>query len=271
MKHIISLGAGVQSSTMALMAAHGEIGPMPDCAIFADTGAEPKEVYDWLDWLETQLPFPVYRVSGGSLVERELSLRLSKKSGKVYRRRAIPAFAKMPDGSRGGLLGRNCTVDHKIRPIISFERKYAGIKRGQKEVGVIQWLGISSDEMQRMKLARDPWVEHRWPLVELRISRGKCLEWMKDKGYPTPPRSACTFCPFHSDEEWRRIKAGPADEWNAVVQFERDLQRISLQDETLSCKPFLHPSMIPIDEVDFSSPTENQYSLLDECSGLCGT
>ena len=65
MKHIISLGAGVQSSTMALMAAKGEITPMPDAAIFADTGWEPKYVYDWLDWLETQLPFPVHRVSGG--------------------------------------------------------------------------------------------------------------------------------------------------------------------------------------------------------------
>lgn len=37
MLRILSLGAGVQSTTMALMAAHGEIGPMPDCAIFADT------------------------------------------------------------------------------------------------------------------------------------------------------------------------------------------------------------------------------------------
>lgn len=34
----LSLGAGVQSTTMALMAAHGAIGLMPDCAIFADTG-----------------------------------------------------------------------------------------------------------------------------------------------------------------------------------------------------------------------------------------
>jgi hypothetical protein len=40
---VLSLGAGVQSSTMALMAAKGEIIPMPDCAIFADTGAEPKQ------------------------------------------------------------------------------------------------------------------------------------------------------------------------------------------------------------------------------------
>ena len=42
MLNIISLGAGVQSSTMALMATYGEITPMPDAAIFADTQWEPK-------------------------------------------------------------------------------------------------------------------------------------------------------------------------------------------------------------------------------------
>jgi hypothetical protein len=49
--HYLSLGAGVQSSTLALMAAHGEITPMPVAAIFADTQAEPASVYRWLDWL----------------------------------------------------------------------------------------------------------------------------------------------------------------------------------------------------------------------------
>ena len=33
---VLSLGTGVQSTTLGLMAAHGEIGPMLDCAIFAD-------------------------------------------------------------------------------------------------------------------------------------------------------------------------------------------------------------------------------------------
>lgn len=42
---VLSLGAGVQSTTLVLMAAHGVVGPMPDCAIFADTGWEPKAVY----------------------------------------------------------------------------------------------------------------------------------------------------------------------------------------------------------------------------------
>ena len=50
----ISLGAGVQSTTMALMAARGEIGPMPDCAIFADTGWEPKQVYEHLDLISAK-------------------------------------------------------------------------------------------------------------------------------------------------------------------------------------------------------------------------
>ena len=61
--NIISLGAGVQSSVMALMSAKGQITPMPDCAIFADTQWEPEAVYEHLDWLESQLPFPVFNES----------------------------------------------------------------------------------------------------------------------------------------------------------------------------------------------------------------
>ena len=69
--HVISLGAGVQSTTMALMAAHGEIEPMPDAAIFADTGAEPQAVYEHLDWLRSPgvLPFPVEVVRFSDLAD----------------------------------------------------------------------------------------------------------------------------------------------------------------------------------------------------------
>jgi hypothetical protein len=59
----------VQSTTLALMAAHGEIGPMPDLAIFADTGWEPARVYEHLDWLSSPdvLPFPIHTVSAGNI------------------------------------------------------------------------------------------------------------------------------------------------------------------------------------------------------------
>ena len=107
---IISLGAGVQSSTMALMAARGEITPMPTAAVFADTQAEPASVYRWLDWLEKQLPFPVYRVTKGSLVKNCLSVKFSEKNKKLSFS-GIPAYIKQPDGS-AGLSPRQCTRDY---------------------------------------------------------------------------------------------------------------------------------------------------------------
>ena len=76
--HIISLGAGVQSSTMALMAACGEITPMPKCAIFADTQDEPRAVYDWLKWIVQKLPFTVYQVTAGKLSENLLTFKVTE-------------------------------------------------------------------------------------------------------------------------------------------------------------------------------------------------
>lgn len=98
---VLSLGAGVQSTTLALMAAHGEIEP-PDCAIFADTGWEPGEVYAHLAWLEGVLPFPVYRVSRGNLRETVVSGR----------------FEPIPWHREGGPGPRQCTYQYKLRPIL---------------------------------------------------------------------------------------------------------------------------------------------------------
>ena len=49
--HVISLGAGVQSTTLYLMASQGLITPTPVAAIFADTGWEPPAVYAHLSRL----------------------------------------------------------------------------------------------------------------------------------------------------------------------------------------------------------------------------
>ena len=148
--NIISLGAGVQSSCMALMAAAGEIGPMPIAAIFADTQDEPKGVYEWLEWLTKQLPFPVHVVTKGSLSKRALDMRTTK-DGRVFAKTDIPFFTLSQDGGIGKIMHRACTADFKIKPIMQTCRKLAKIKRGQKEVGVIQWIGISMDEIRRIE------------------------------------------------------------------------------------------------------------------------
>src|ERR1019366_3588936 len=122
MLRVISLGAGVQSTTMALMAARGEIGPMPDCAIFADTGAEPAAVYRHLDWLEKELPFPVYRVSAGNL--RDEIMGAAKGTNRMDAR---PPFYVTRGGKPTGMLHRQCTHDYKIRPIVRKVRELIGL------------------------------------------------------------------------------------------------------------------------------------------------
>lgn len=276
----ISLGGGVQSSAMALMAAKGEITPMPQFAVFADTQAEPRAVYEWMEWLEKQLPFPVHRVTAGSLAELEMQLRVSKKSGRTYKKSEIPAFGKNPDGSKG-IMGRKCTRDFKIQPIKVKTRELCGVKRGQKQVTVTQWIGISYDEMGRATASREPWSQTRFPLLEMQIDRDGCLKWMRDNGYPEPPRSACLFCPFHSDHEWQRIKNGDPAEWAYVQQFERDLQQAATKCQVIRSVPFLHPSLKPIGEVDFKpkQAPEGQKQMTmhemwndikNDCSGMCG-
>ena len=272
--HILSLGAGVQSSTLALMAARGEVTPMPDAAIFADTRGEPKAIYKWLYWLEKQLPFPVHVVSAGSLAQKALRMKYNKE-GFPKLSNIIPAFIKNPNGSRG-ILPRRCTSKFKIIPILKKSRELGGIKRGLKEVGVVQWIGISLDEIYRMKPSRDPWCRNRWPLIEKEMSRHDCLLWMRRNGFPTPPRSACVFCPFRSDNEWRWLKTNDPSSFAYAIRFEKKLQKLHWRTCTIETVgrvgvPFLHDSLKPLGEIDFSEDTtQAQFRFVNECEGMCG-
>lgn len=271
--NVISLGAGVQSSTMALMASRGELLDIQvDFAIFADTQDESKKVYDWLNWLEGQLSFPVYRVTRGRLSDRSLEMRVTK-DGRRFSKTDIPVYTLSKNGSEGMIPFRSCTADFKIKPILKELRSRCGIKRGQKVATVTSLIGISYDEQQRMKDSRDAWVVNRWPLVELRMRRYDCLEWMKRKGYPEPPRSSCVYCPFHRDAEWRRLQTEEPEEFAKAVKFEKDLQLAKKNSEDFHSTSFLHQARKPLDKIDFRSDIERGQGLLDfqdECDGMCG-
>lgn len=258
--HIISLGAGVQSSTMALMAAKGEITPMPKCAIFADTEAEPKGVYDWLNWLETQLPFPVLRVTSGSLTEISTTPRVSKNGG-VYLPHAVPAFVLNADGSLGKTF-RQCTDKHKLAPL----RKAILAQAAES----IVWIGISVDEATRMKDSNHSRIHHRWPLVDLRMSRNDCLRWMDRNGFPKPPRSSCSYCPYHNDREWLRLKTEDPEAFADAVSYEKRLQSAFEQLPTMTGVPFLHRTAKPLAEVEFQKDAKQINFFENECEGMCG-
>lgn len=249
MIRFLSLGAGVQSSTLALMMATGEVEPAAH-AIFADTQWEPRTVYDWLDWLEKQLPFPVHRVTQGNL--RESVLRQANATG--------GRFASVPWFMPGAMGRRQCTREYKVDPLRRKMREIVG-PRGQAQVCI----GISVDEAHRMKPARNLWQHHTWPLIDARMTRADCLLWMERHGFPQPPKSSCLGCPYHSDRQWQEVKDGPPEEWADVVAIDKAI-RVTPK---MNNQQFMHRSCKPIDEVQFSN--ETQVDMFgNECEGLCG-
>lgn len=276
----LSLGAGVQSSVLALLLSRSdprmvEMGyPKPDTAIFADTGWEPEYVYHHLNWLEDQLDFPLIRVSEGNL-KINLKQGLTVSGHKFV---DVPLFT-VNEGGKKGMLRRQCTNHYKIRPIYRRIRALAGGQRGRKfprDTHVEMWLGVSLDEVARMKPGREPWVEHRWPLVDIGMTRSDCQEWFASE-YPGRrlPRSACVICPYRSDEHWLELKRFEPASYDEAVSVDRWLRTSTSNPvrKLLEGRPYLHAARRPLDTVISlreKTQQENLNLFNEECEGLCG-
>jgi hypothetical protein len=294
MLKVLSLGAGVQSSTVLLMSCKGVL-PKLDCAIFADTQWEPKAVYEHLDCLKGEAErhgIPVHIVTAGNLRKEAIEFREHRKSSDGKRFASIPSFVKNPDGT-GGIVRRQCTMEYKIEPIEKFIRRnilgLAHRQRAPREPVIEHWFGISADEVQRMTKSRDPWKVNRYPLIydlatkkphllfEQGYTRQDCQAWLRQH-YPDRqvPRSACIGCPFHSDEEWMSIKANP-EEWKDAVEFDYAMRSAARRNalEKFGKKPmvgeiYLHRSLVPLDMVDLKPGRDDTGGMANECLGMCG-
>ena len=266
---VLSLGAGVQSTTLALMAAHGEV-PMPDVAVFADTGAEPAPVFEHLRWLMSPnvLPFPVVVVSRGNIRD-DLLAGVNSTTG--HRFASIPFFGRTP--GRGTMMARRqCTAEYKIRPIRAWVVAEARHRTGARpRPGFCEMqIGISLDEVERMKPSRVRYIVHAHPLLDLGMRRWDCLRWLERRGYPEPPKSACTFCPFRRNEEWRGLRDHDAPGFEDACRVDEALRengKVGRFDSEL----YLHRTMVPLRDADIRSDEDRgQSSWLGECEGMCG-
>ena len=265
---VISLGAGVQSTVMALMAAKGEIGPMPDICIFADTQWEPVGVYSHLDWLEQEIHWlttgkmETKRVTAGNIREDHIN-GVNTTGGE---------FSSMPLFGGKGMGRRQCTNEYKIQPLRKAVRRLLGIAKGKHvkpDTVVDMWIGISTDEATRMKPSRDKWMNHRWPLIEMDMSRQNCIEWFA-REYPgrTLEKSACIGCPFHNDALWREMKISDPDSFADAVDFDKAIRGKGKGEDA----QYLHRSFKPLGEVDFRNLEDlGQLNMFNnECLGMCG-
>jgi hypothetical protein len=256
---VLSLGAGIQSTTMALMAAHGEIAPMPDLALFADTGEEPAPVLETVRWLASGnvLPFPVRTISAGRALGDILDR--SERSGRFV---TMPFFTAC-----GGQARRQCTREFKTEVLEREQRRLLGhpprqrILPGSCEV----WIGFTTDELIRAGDAFAPWVVNRYPLIEARMDIGACVRWLERHDYPVPMRSRCVCCPYRSDADWLDLQARDPAGFARAVQLDEAIRHSAGMREL----GFLHASRRPLREVVFRYQDQGRLDLV--CDGDCGT
>jgi hypothetical protein len=245
---VLSLGAGQQSSALLLLSALGRL-PKLDLVVFADTQWERQVVYDNVDLLEQVADgagIRFERVSVGALRDTAVE------GGHV----PMPVF-----GFHGGkpvVMRQSCTANWKIKPIRRKVRELAGPLRGLK---VEMWLGISAEEVYRLKPSPIKYIEHVYPLIDLQWTRRDCVEFLAEQGMADVPRSSCIACPFKSASEFRRMASESPQEWADAVDF----------DEQLRSRPdpmFVHHSRKPLPLI-LGSPVETDL-WGNECSGYCG-
>ncbi len=267
---VLSIGWGIQSFTVASMMALGEMDPV-DVAIHADTTHEMAGTYahaaKYTPWLERHgIPVRTVTANRPDVVREDWSNSV-----------LIPAFTTDGAGS-AGQVRRQCTHDWKIMPIRRLLREMLGA--GMPKPGSVQLsMGISADEWIRMKDSDVQYINHVYPLVDLRITRAACIRWLQDHELDAPPKSSCTFCPYHSIGQWQELKRAGGPDWDnalaadEVIRHKRELGAGKPGHEVQKgILLYVHPGRRPLAEA-IDIPTDHgQLQLLEtSCdSGACG-
>lgn len=264
----LSFGAGVQSSTLLRMAIAGEIEPIKH-AIFADTGWEPQGVYEHMNKMRTlaeSAGIEFHIVSNGNI--------LSDMFDEDAHFGGMPVHVVNESGN-AAMGRRSCTSEYKIQPLVRKQRELAGLKPGQRcsEHRITSLIGISLDEVQRMKDPLFSWIKNEYPLIDRRMSRHDCLLYHHRLELERPPRSACIGCPYHSDREWRHIRDNDPEAWQEAIRVDEAIRTHPVTYKRMfQGRAYLHPKRIPLKDVDLSTEEDRgQLSMFgNECEGMCG-
>ena len=250
-----SYGGGTQSIAIALLVVTGKL-PKPDMIVFADTGREASETFEYSKaYVEPLL------ASIGLSIETA-SHDLSKVD--LYQVKDQKETLLIPAYTQDGKLSNFCSHEWKLRVV----RRYIRAKGVEQ---CVNWLGMSTDEVERLHPSDVQWCETHWPLCDMPISasygismnRVMCKQLILNYGWPEPPKSSCWMCPHRRNHQWQRLK----------MLYPADFQKAVELDKIIRAKDkrggvWLHEEIKPLDEIDFSQES-SQQSLLGCDSGYC--
>lgn len=195
-RYVLSFGGGVNSVAMMIMLL--QRGDPLDEVVFADTGVEIPETYEYV------------HIARSYLAEFEIPLTTVAKKGRggdlyetSWRRRVFPS-----------VIWRWSTRDFKVNPIHRYYRSL--------DADIVQYMGIAYDEIERMKDSRVPYVTNLFPLVDSKVTRAGCVELIRAAGLPIPEKSGCYFCPFNSMSRWKWLDDHHPELFDKAIALEEN-------------------------------------------------
>ena len=223
---VVAYGLGVNSTAMLVEFVKRDI--RPDLILFADTGGEKPETYQYLPTIqafleEVKFP-PVVTVRYEPKIAPYRTLE-----GQCLHTGTLPSLAYG---------GRSCSAKWKRQPQDSYILRCfpPGEVKGKRVVraigfdasegrrtyaGVVKAVGLDAGENHRLTWARSkpggsdeedrkPSREARldrdffayfYPLMDWNMDRAACERSIRDAGLPVPPKSSCWFCPASKKDE----------------------------------------------------------------------
>jgi hypothetical protein len=234
---------------MCILVARGVL-ERPDYIVCADTGREATSTWDYLT--EVMQPFLERHDLRVNIAPHDLStVDLYSHKGDVL----------MPMHTSTGQLRTYCSVEWKRRVVQRW-------LRSQGATSVQMWIGFSLDERRRATLKPDAqWLEYRYPLLELNLTRQDCLNIIQAEGLLEPPKSACWMCPHRRNSEWRYIRDNYPEDWQRAIALDEELRHAAPLDTLNDDRLWLHRDRVPLAEADIDTPDKGENR---QCGmGMC--
>ena len=193
-RHILGLSGGKDSAALAIyLKDQGRDDRME--YFFCDTGAELREVYEYLDRLEDYLGRPIERLSSGRDFDHHL--------------KRFNNFLPAPHA-------RWCTRVMKLEPL----EAYVG------DDPCVSYIGIRADEQRRGYISHKPNIKAAYPFIEDGIVRADVFQILEDtvgvpEYYKWRSRSGCYFCFFQRQDEWLGLADNHPDLFERAQAYEK--------------------------------------------------
>ena len=234
-RHVLGISGGKDSAALAIYLKERQ----RDSEIeyfFCDTGAELREVYEFLDRLEDYLCKPIERLSSG----RDFDHHLKRFNG----------FLPAPHA-------RWCTRVMKLEPL----EKFIG------NDPCVSYIGIRADERRSGYISHKPNIKPAYPFIDDGIIKSDVIRILKDTVgipdyYKWRSRSGCYFCFFQRKEEWLGLADNHPDLFERAKKYEKTDKKTG--------RLFTWVKGMTLDELQsqrIDSKSSNQHSVNEDESG----